>query len=240
MTLVPPSANPHLFELSPVQLREAEHAAAAVFIGAGMEPWSGRLISASGISPGRVVELAGDIPLLEGDDGHGHGHAAGNPHVWLDPVLAVDCVRRISSLLAQVLPDSTRSIEQRAASYIDSLRSLDASIRASVATWTSRAFIADHGTWSYFARRYGLDEVARIERIPGRDASASELRSMLGLVGERHVAAVWADERSNNRASASIAKESGLPLVLLRPTFAPDGYIAMMRHNLRAMEEVMR
>ena len=239
ITLIPPSANPHLFELSPSQLRDADRAVAAIFVGAGLEPWSARLLENTRISASHAIRLSDRLQLLDtGESDHVHGSL--NPHFWLDPVLAAESIDEIMSLLQSVIPDSAKAIAGRAGAFRDSLLSLDALIRTETSRWQSRAFIADHGTWTYFAHRYGLDQAALIERVPGRDASASELRNILALVRDRHVAAVFADERSNNRGAKQLSTETGLPLVLLRPTSAPEGYIAMMRHNLEAMAEAMR
>ncbi len=244
LVLVPPSSNPHTFELSPGQLRDASEASLVVLNGAGLEYWSDRLLDNMRTADISVVTLADSVELLQdgGHDGHDHAHAAGNPHFWLDPVIAAAAVRRIAIAVAALLPpDRGDAIVARMNAYVGELRRLDAEIRNSVSRWKQRRFIGDHSSWVYFARRYGLEEAGVIESVPGREVSARELSSLIGLMRKQGIDVVFADRSKSTRSVDILAEESGARVALLDPLGASGlGYIPLLRSNVREMTAVMR
>lgn len=253
--LVPPASNPHTFELTPAQLREASRASLIVLNGAGLEFWSHRLLENLRDTDTPVLTLADGLPLLQtGAHGHGHethGHAThdhgshahgaeGNPHFWLDPVVADSAVARIAAELILILPAAKDSILARASAYRQALRALDTDIVRAAATWSSRRFIGDHASWSYFARRYGLEEAGVIEELPGREISAREMAGLIRLMRERDIRAVFADARKSTRAADILHEETGARVALLDPLGGEGGYIALMRANLAEIDRVLR
>ncbi|MBU5585164.1 zinc ABC transporter substrate-binding protein, partial [Enterococcus sp. S181_ASV_20] len=51
---------------------------------------------------------------------HGHSHEL-DPHVWLDPALAIKEVETIRNQLSKKYPDDKAAFEKNAASYIDAV-----------------------------------------------------------------------------------------------------------------------
>jgi zinc transport system substrate-binding protein len=183
------------------------------------------------------------VELLQdgGHDGHGHAHAAGNPHFWLDPVIAAAAVRRITRAVASLRPERADSITARARSYLRELERLDSEIEGIVRRWKQRRYIGDHSSWVYFARRYGLQEAGVIESVPGREVSARELSSLIALMREKDIDVVFADKRKSTRSVEILAEESGARIAPLDPLGASGiGYIPLMRWNVREMAKVMR
>ena len=72
------------------QLADLRNSALFVLVGGGLDEW---IVSLSG-EDASLLRLSDGITLIHGDDpgeeeaeGHGHSHAEGNPHIWLDPTL---------------------------------------------------------------------------------------------------------------------------------------------------------
>lgn len=57
----------------------------------------------------------------ESEEGHGHSHEY-DPHVWLDPVLAIKEVRTIAEELGEKYPDKKETFTKNADAYIKSLK----------------------------------------------------------------------------------------------------------------------
>lgn len=249
LVLVPPTSNPHTFELTPRQLREASRAALVVLNGAGLEFWSDRLIENLRDDRTPVLTLSEGVALLQtgghahdhhGHGGHRHAHGTeGNPHFWLDPLVADSSVGRIAKALLRILPGQRDSIPPRARAYREELRRLDADILQASKSWPNRLFIGDHAAWTYFARRYGLEEAGVIEEVPGREISARAMAGLIRLMRERGVRAVFADARKSTRAAEILREETGARIALLDP-HGNGSYIEMMRANLAAIDEVLR
>ena len=252
LTLLPANANAHTFELLPRQIEEAADASLLLFIGAGLEPWSDKLVSNLRNEHAKQLILSeGEILLQETHDqgtdespDHAtHGHAFGNPHLWLDPQFAMRAVERIRDVLIEQAPTKKDMFFRNAVRYLDSLRSLDDRARTMTAAWTQRRFVADHSSWLYFARRYGLSEAGAIEQQPGREISAREMAALITNMRGAGIRAIFADMRSNARGVALLAEETGARIAPLDPlggAMTGASYIELMVANLDAMDKVMR
>jgi len=261
-TLIPPGASPHVFEPAPSVMARASHARVFVHIGAGLEPWAARLLRSR--SPKNlvvVVEAAQGMPLLGADEGPGHqpakaqGHAGphpgshethlgGNPHIWLDPVLAQEICRKITGALIQADPDHRAQYEANLADYQAKLAALDREIKQHAQKWRLRDYVCFHPAFSYFARRYNLHEVGAIEAAPGREPTPRHLQDLVAAIRRHGIKVVFAEPQLNPRIAEVIAREAGVKVLMLdpmggRPPYGSD-YLQMMRANLAALDEALR
>ena len=178
--LVPPGASPHIFEPPPSVVARAAQARLFVYTGAGLEPWAAKLLASLGAKKLEVVEAVQGLSLIKAAGAHhhseasgakphhhvpaagteqahhghgGHHHEVGNPHVWLDPVLAEDICRRISAALIRLDPGHRRYYEERLQDYLKKLAALNQEILKQVSSFRIREFVCFHPSFSYFARR---------------------------------------------------------------------------------------
>jgi zinc transport system substrate-binding protein len=257
--LIPPGASPHTFEPSPTAVTRATAAQVFVYVGAGLDPWAERLLKAQRTPGQAVVEAVADIRLIKDVEEHGHEehggketgatgphhhHEAGNPHVWLDPVLAQDICRRIAQALSQVDPAHKNTYEVNLALYLGQLEELDLDIKASVATFRQRDYVCFHPAYTYFSRRYGLKEVGVIEAAPGREPSPGHLQKIIAAIKETGVRAVFAEPQLSPRVAEVIAQEAGVKVLFIdplggRPPYGSD-YIKLMRHNLAVLAQALQ
>jgi zinc transport system substrate-binding protein len=183
--LIPPGASPHTFEPSPGMLTDLIKSRVLVYIGAGLEPWLEKVIKALPGNKPAVVEATHGMPLITEipvpaggaasyhgkpgpEAGHTHAHGHGNPHIWLDPILAQDICRRIAAAFIQMDPANQAVYETNLRRYLEKLSELDQTIAGATASFRLREFVGFHSSFTYFARRYQLREVGIIEVAPGR------------------------------------------------------------------------
>ena len=226
--LVPPGADPHTYGIQPSQMRFLAEARLLVVVGLGLEWWLEDVVSAAGNPHLEVVVTAEGIDPIDGD-----------PHIWLDPLNAVLQVAAIRDALIRADPGGRLSYELNAARYISDLLALHREIEARVARWSHREFVALHGAWGYFARRYGLDQLAVIEPSPGREPSPREVARIIKLVRARGVRAIFVEVQHPPGVAGLIAQETGATLVTLDPLGGVPGredYFSLMRDNVSRME----
>ena len=231
--LLPTGASPATFEVTPRQLRDLNGSSVYLMIGGGLDEWLAQIPAASGGDP-LVVRLAEGIELLAGDD---HDHESGNPHIWLDPILVRDRILpRMGEILASVLPDHAEAILANQDLLSDSLTALDEEIRLALAPLEQRAFVATHAAWTYFALRYGLDEVGVIHSHPGQDPSSREMAHLMEVAETYRIACLFTEPQLGEVAARALATELSLPSCLLDPLGGPglegrDGYMKLLRFN---------
>jgi zinc transport system substrate-binding protein len=240
--LLPPGASPHVFEPTPGTAKDISQARLFFGIGAGLDFWAERLVKASKEQI-RIVLLSEGMKLLREQGDHGHGHGTANPHVWLDPLLAVEMVRKIEMILRETDPKGAQTYHRRSAEYIMKLKALDGEIREVVSTFRIKSFVSFHPAWDYFALRYGLESVGVIEESPGKEPSPKRLQAIVRAIKKYHIRAVFAEPQLNPKTAEVIAREAGVKVILLDPEGGLPGretYLGLMKYNLARLKEAMQ
>ncbi len=238
ITLVPPGASPHTLELTPSQVEQVARARLLVLNGVGLEYWADKLVQSAGNPNLVVVDTSQGIQILGGDA----DEPGGNPHIWLDPANAVVQVEHIRDALIQADPAHADDYQASAESYIDELRTLDQEIAGEVATWSDWQFIAFHPAWVYFARRYGLEQAAVIQRSPGREPSPVEVAHIIETARRIGARAIFAEPQFSPKVAQTIAEESGTQVLFLDPlgtSLDDPSYVNVMLYNVAQMAKAL-
>jgi zinc transport system substrate-binding protein len=242
--LIPPGASPHVFEPSPMEMAKAYQARVFVYIGAGLEPWAARLLRARSAKSLVVVEAARGIPLLKMQGEGEEAHLTGNPHIWLDPVLAQEICRKIAAAYIQADPAHRAQYQANLKSYLAALAALNRKIENHAKGWRRRDYVSFHPAFAYFARRYDLHNVGTIEEAPGREPTPRDLQNLVTAIRRFGIKVVFAEPQLNPRVAEVIAQEAGAKVLMLdalggRPPYGSD-YLKMMSTNLAALDQALR
>jgi len=246
--LVPPGASVHTYEPTPAQVEFLARARLLVINGVELEFWAGDVVDAAGNAELLVVDTSKGIKIIEEEEAHREGekeheYAGGNPHIWLNPLNAVIQMEHIRDALIHVDPEHKELYTQNAARFRSELKALDEEIRAEVSTWRGREFVAFHSAYIYFARRYGLKQVAVIEEFPGKEPNPQQLAHIIEETRELEAKAIFSEPQLPAKAAHTIAEEAGKTVVTLDPLGGGEGratYLELMRHNLGQMAKALK
>lgn len=237
--LVPPGASPHTYQLTPDQMKLLSRASVLVLNGMNLEFWADKAVDAADNPKLIVVRTAEGLKTIDsaGDRDHAHG----NPHVWLSPICAIHQVEAIRDALSRADRIHADVYKANARAYIEKLRRLDADIRARVGAFKTKGFVAFHPAWVYFARDYGLEQAAVIERSPGREPSPSEVADIVKVARSLKAKAIFAEPQFSPKAAEVIAEEADAKVLMLDPLGKPPNYdyIRTMRGNLDQMAKAL-
>ena len=183
-------------------------------------------------------------------EGH-HHHHEGDPHFWLDPVLAVRYVENIRDGLIAADPEGKETYTRNAAAYIARLQELDGWIGEQVQSIPPerRLIVTNHESFGYFADRYGFRIVGTI--IPsvssGSAPSAQQLAHLVDRIRATGAVAVFLETGSNPNLAEQIAAGTGLRVVdelythsITPPGGAAPSYVEMMRYNVQAIVSALK
>lgn len=183
--LVPAGAGPESFEPSARQFSDLNRA--KMILGTGLIDFETNLLSKIH-EPRKVVNLSRGIDLIDGSCSHAdhkrdhsgtHRHAHGiDPHVWTSPralqIMATNAYKAIHA----AHPDSTRYTDNYQA-FSRKLADLDRRTAARIAAGGITKFIIHHPALTYYARDYGLTQIA-IEQ-DGKEPSARRLAQLIDV-----------------------------------------------------------
>lgn len=122
-------------------------------------------------------QLAGSHDAMPAPQAHGHSHAHGiDPHIWTSPRALQRMAANAYEAIHALWPDSVKYTENHARLQ-EQLAALDARTAGKIAASGVRYFIVYHPALTYYARDYGLQQVA-IED-DGKEPSARALARLI-------------------------------------------------------------
>ena len=184
--LVGPGANPHNFSMRPSQRQALGEADAIFWVGPELETFMSRLLASDEFSPRSHAfmshgeherhgsrqgkeehensdhnahhhEERNDHEQKDHQDHDNHGHGDGpDPHIWLDPFIAMDMARQIHRVLTGLPEAETAVLDANLASFEQSLRLTEARIKEQLAPARELSLFTYHNAFSHFAEHYDL------------------------------------------------------------------------------------
>ncbi len=205
MVMVPPGASPATYEPTPGQLVNLADARMYVQVGSSLPFETAYLTRLSESNSGMViVNSSVGIRIIEND-----------PHIWLSPQNVIVMTGHITEGLCSADPDHCDEFRDNAHLYIYELEKLDAEIREDFAHSTTTSFMVYHPSWGYFAREYGLEQIA-IEQ-EGKEPSARELEELIMTAQEQEITVIFASPQMSTSSPVTIAEQSGADLIYIDP-----------------------
>ncbi len=229
----------HDYQLTPEDLRTLEKADAFVINGAGMEAFLDKVIKQQ--STIRIIDASKDIELLKDENGEE------NPHVWVSISDAIIQVKNIAEQLSAIDTANAAKYNANAEEYVKKLEVLRKKMHTSLETAQNKDIITFHEAFPYFAKEFGLNIVAVIEREPGTEPSPKEMENTIRKIREANIKALFAEPQYPAKAAQTIAQETGAKVFALDPAVTgeakPDAYndyLNIMEQNLKTLQEALK
>ena len=205
-SLVPKGGDVHTFDPTPSAIVAVARADLIFANGLGLDGWLTKV--ASNASAGAPIVLLGED--LPGADVIVQGGQP-NPHLWMDVAYGRLYAKRIAIALERARPSSTATIQAGLASYDAKLATLDAWVRAQIATIpaANRKIVSFHDAFPYYARAYGLEIVGTVVKAPGQDPSAGEIAALIDAIRSSGAKGVFSEAQFNDKLVRTIASEAG-------------------------------
>jgi zinc transport system substrate-binding protein len=184
----------------------------------------------------QVVDMSRGMRLIEGEgEEDEHGHAAGDPHVWVAPGTVAVAARNIAAALEGIDPAHAAEYQANLACFEADVAALDREIRARLAGAHGDRFMVYHPPWGYFAREYGLRQVA-IE-AEGKEPSARRLIQLIDQARREKIKVVFV-QAGFPRKSAQVIAETVGGRVLVADPQDPD-WLGNLQRVARELQEAL-
>ena len=232
--LLPPGASSHDFQLTFAERRKLERADLIIANGLGLESWLEKSLQQSGRT--NILHAADGIglPAIPPPD----------PHVWLDPSLAIQMVGNILGALQRADPANAAGYATHASVLIARLHALDRELTIGLSTITNRSIVTSHGAFVYLARRYSLTIAGVVEEQPEVDPSPAHLTALRAAIRQHDVKALFVDPHEGMRRARLLGRDFGVSVGLLDPLEAApltlSAYEEGMRRNLDSLRQTLK
>lgn len=227
-------ADPETYDPSMTHLMNVEHSVAYFQIGhIGFEDAVIKRIQTSRPDL-KIIDTSKGIDFISGTH---HGHDA-DPHIWTSAANA--------RIIARNMYDAVVSIDTAHAAYykanldrlIAHIDSIDSVIKTDVAKAPSKTFVIWHPSLSYFARDYGLEQIAL--GAEHKDASIAELRRHIDKARQSDARVMFMQHDTDNRQIQTVRDELSLPSASINPLdYHWDEQMIAIGHNLASPPSIV-
>ena len=229
----------HDYSLNVRQVKAAESARHIVISGVGLEEFMEDLLHNKS-----VIDASSGIEILECEHDHGHDHDHGHhhevdSHIWLSPENAIKMAKNICDGLTAAYPQHSEIFAANLTSLTEDLQNLQTYGNQVLADLATREMITFHDGFGYFAHSFDLHILEAVEEESGSEASAQELKHLIGMVAEHTLPAVFTEANGSCSAADVISRETGAAIFSLDMAMGGDSYFSAMYHNIDTVKEAM-
>lgn len=232
-SLTRPGAEPHDIELTPRDVATVSRASLVVYE-KGLQGAVDQAVESEGGNRGLDVAPAAhlDLRLASGTT---------DPHFWLDPQRYSEVATVIAGRLARIDPAHQAEYETNAKAFGDKLTALSGELTTGLANCRRRDIVTSHSAFAYFAKRFGMRQIAINGISPDQEPKAGALAAVSTYAKAHGVTTIYAETLASPAIAQTVADETGASMATLDPieglTSRSSGkdYFEIMRSNLTAL-----
>ncbi len=212
--MVQPGANPTTYEPKPSQMAKLSRSVLYFAIGVPFEKaWLGKIRA---VNPEMhivftdknidKIAMVGHYHEVSGQNGDIH-HRSGilDPHIWLSPNLVKKQAAVILAALKSIVPRQSIFLEKNYQVFIKKITTLDGQLRAVFQGERGRQFMVFHPSWGYFAREYGLKQIA--VELEGKTPKLMQLQNIIHYARTNNIHILFVQPQFSTKKAKVIARE---------------------------------
>lgn len=224
--ITPPGANHETYEPVPRQMKSLSES--VLYFANGYLMFEDYLMKKMGNElKARMVDLSEGIDLIASDvvehGDHVHLHGV-DPHFWLSPREVRIQAETILTAVQNLDPDNSTYYKDNFYAFLDDLDKLEEHITTSLADSRIRTFLIYHPAFGYFARQFGLEQIAL--EMDGKEPTATHIRKIAEMAREKGIKTVLIQSQFNITAAEVVAREIGGTVEILDPL--PEDWLENM------------
>jgi zinc/manganese transport system substrate-binding protein len=158
----------------------------------------------------RLIEKPTSLDRAQGDV-----HAAGNPHIHLDPRNVAEVAAALGERMAQLDPGEAARYRERTRDFLERWRQATARWEKAGAALKGVGIVVHHKDLSYLIAWLGMREIGTLEPKPGLPPSSAHLAELLGQLKRTPAKAVVRSAYNDPKPSAWLSEQARIPAVML-------------------------
>lgn len=249
INIIPPGVEPHDWEPSVKNIADLEKAEVFVYNGAGMEPWTNKILSSLENKNLYSVEASNGVDLIKINESHsGHHHDGFDPHVFLSLRAAQIELTNIKNALEKIRPENKEIFEKNYKKAIAEFKNLDEEYIEKLAPYKGKNIVVAHEAFAYLCRDYNLNQVGIENVFSDSEPSPAKMKEIIEFIKAEKIKTIFCENLASPKIAKAIAKETGVRIDTLNPLEglteeeikAGENYLSIMKKNLRALEKALK
>lgn len=264
-SILPPGANAHTFEPTPKTMIKLADSDLFIYMGAGLEGFADS--AAKTLKDGEVelVEASEGVTFEVFQSNHDNDHndhdeeesqqseelhndpGDVDPHVWLDPILAIDLADHIKSKLIQAKPEAKEDFEKNFQELKQRLEKLDQSYQHMVKQVERKEILVSHAAYGYWEHRYGLEQISVSGLSPTNEPTQNQIKEIIEETREHEIKYILFEQNVSTKPAKTIKKQLDLEILYLHNLSVlteenvknKEDYFSLMEHNLSTLQKAL-
>ena len=179
------------------------------------------------------------------EDDHDHGDE--DPHVWIDPVLAIQLAETIKDALVELKPDAKEDFETNFATLKEDLELLHEEFEEMVNNASTNKILVNHAAFGYWEERYGIKQISVTGLSPTQEPSQRQLVDIVNTAKENNIKYVIFDQNITGNIAEIVRNEIGAEALVLHNLEAVtqedidnnEDYISLMKRNIETLNKAL-
>lgn len=257
-TVYPPGVDAHTYEPTSKEMTTIAKSDAFIYLGAGMEGFSGSAADALASQDIKLVELGQHKELFHmeetqnhthGNTEHdGHDHGDQDPHIWLDPQRMIEMSQIVKQELIELNPDAKALYNENFQALEKDLIALDKQYSKTLGSKTDKRILVSHAAFGYWEARYGIEQIAINGLSSGSEPSQKELTKIIDQAKKYSLDYIIFEQNSSNRVSEIIQDQIGAEALTIHNLAVlteddiekKEDYISLMNYNLDILDKATK
>jgi zinc transport system substrate-binding protein len=238
--ITPAGIEPHDYEPTGRDVALIEGSQMLILNGGGLEVWAESIKDNLKSSKTNIIVAGEGLATAQMEE---DGEKQTDPHVWLDPNLAVKMVDKIAEGYVRADAGNSEYYLSRATDLKKRLADLDQEYRQDLARCQSRDIVTSHAAFNYLAKAYSLDQIPIRGLSPDVEPSAQAISAVVDFARQNNVKYIFFEELVSPKLAQTIASEVGAETLVLSPleglpedATAEENYFSVMRANLQNLK----
>ncbi|MEH7239312.1 metal ABC transporter solute-binding protein, Zn/Mn family [Bacillus sp. JJ1562] len=178
---------------------------------------------------------------------HHHHHGDVDPHVWLDPLKAVELAESILNTLEELMPEAKEDFEKNFDELVKNLEALDQEFDGVVENSSKKEILVSHAAYGYWESRYGIKQISVSGLSPTNEPTQKDLKNIINTAKKHNIKFVIFEQNLTSKVSEMVKKEisaEALTLHNLESITEEDeknsaDYFSIMRQNLETLKKAL-
>ncbi|SDI39245.1 zinc transport system substrate-binding protein [Alteribacillus persepolensis] len=265
--LVPAGSDVHSFEPTAKTMIRVAEGDVFIYNGAGVDGFSQAVKDTAEQEGVTTLEVTENMTLqtqrehshAEDVEGHHHGdeaeadtdshaHSDVDPHVWLDPLLAIEAAENIKTALIELRPDKKQYFEENFQQLKSDLEALHENFKQMAASANRDTFLVSHAGYGYWESRYQLHQIGMTGLSPSNEPSQKQLQQIIQLAQDYEVQHVMLEQNISSKIAEVVQDEIGAEALYLHNLESlteedienNENYFRLMEQNINHLAEALQ
>ena len=204
--MVPPGANPHIYEPFPEQVIKLRKSVAYIWL---------KRFYATNTTMKKLTLCQNIEPLGSGHHHEGEHVEGADPHYWVSPKCALIMAGSVKNFLIELIPVNKIKYEENYQKLLAVISDVDKKATDLFSGVTNKSFMIYHPNLGYLARDYGLEEIA--VEYEGKEPPPSRMKELIDRAIAAKIRTIFVQQEYDTKNARAIAHEIGARVQIIDP-----------------------